>query len=116
MMPKHKPDVDERRREILRQLALAEQGEAAAQNALGAKLAQGYFVKKDLPGSLYWYAQAAKQGYTHAKFNAGTMLLAGEGVDILFSGPSTCEGSQPLSNHSPFAPNAPCNLLARSGF
>jgi TPR repeat protein len=37
-----------------------------------------------LPGSLYWYAQAAKQGYTHAKFNAGTMLLAGEGVPAAY--------------------------------
>lgn len=60
--------------------ALAEQGDAAAQNSIGAMLAQGYFMQRDLAGALYWYAQAAKQGYTHAKFNAGTMLIAGEGV------------------------------------
>lgn len=79
-MPKRHPDVDKKREETMRQLTLAEQGEAAAQNAIGAKLAQGYFVRKDLAGALYWYAQAAKQGYTHAKWNAGTMLVAGEGV------------------------------------
>jgi TPR repeat protein len=62
------------------QLKLAEQGDAVAQNTLGARLAQGYVVKKDIPGALYWYAQAVKKGYTHAKWNAGRMLLEGEGV------------------------------------
>lgn len=79
-MPTRRPDIDEKRREIIHQLTLAEQGEAAVQNAIGAKLAQGYFVKQDLMGALYWYAQAVKQGYTHAKWNAGTMLIEGEGV------------------------------------
>lgn len=80
MMPKNTPDTDEKRRDIVRQLTLAEQGEAAAQNSVGAKLAQGYFVSRNLAGALYWYAQAVKQGYTPAKFNAGTMLIMGEGV------------------------------------
>jgi TPR repeat protein len=79
-MPKRRPDTDEKRRETTRQLVLAERGEAAEQNAIGAKLAQGYFVKTNLAGALYWYAQAVKQGYTHAKWNAGTMLIAGEGL------------------------------------
>jgi TPR repeat protein len=69
-----------KRREAEHQLRLAEQGDAAAQNIIGAKLATGYFMKTDLAGALYWYAKAVKQGYTHAKFNAGTMLIAGEGV------------------------------------
>lgn len=64
----------------MEQLALAEEGDAAAQNALAAKFAQGYFVKKDLVAALYWYGQAVKQGYTHAKWNAGSMLIEGEGV------------------------------------
>lgn len=81
-MPKNIPDVDEKRRDIVRQLTLAEQGEAAAQNSVGAKLAQGYFLSRNLAGALYWYAQAVKQGYTHAKFNAGTMLIMGEGVAV----------------------------------
>lgn len=80
-MPKHRPDTDEKRQEITRQLGLAEQGEAAVQNIIGATLAQGYFVKQDLAGALYWYAQAAKQGYTYAKWNAGTMLIAGQGAE-----------------------------------
>lgn len=80
-MAKRRPDPEEKRRETLRQLHLAELGEAPAQNALGAKLAQGYFMKKNLPGALYWYAQAAKQGYTHAKWNAGAMLVEGDGLD-----------------------------------
>ena len=79
-MPKRRPDVDEKRREIMDQLTLAEQGDAPAQNVLGAKLAQGYFMRKDAAGALYWYAQAVKQGYTHAKWNAGTMLIEAEGI------------------------------------
>jgi TPR repeat protein len=79
-MPKRRPDVDEKRREIVEQLTLAEEGDAATQNALAAKLAQGYFVKRNLVAALYWYGQAVKQGYTHAKWNAGTMLIEGEGV------------------------------------
>jgi TPR repeat protein len=81
-MPKRLPDLEEKRQEIARQLLLAERGEAADQNVIGAKLAQGYFVERDLAGALYWYAQAVKQGYTHAKWNAGTMLLSGEGVKV----------------------------------
>jgi hypothetical protein len=79
-MPKRRPDVDEKRREITQQLSLAERGDAAAQNVLAARLAQGYFVKSDQAGALYWYAQAARQGYTYAKWNAGTMFLHGEGT------------------------------------
>lgn len=59
-MPKRRPDVDEKRREIMHQLTLAEQGDAAAQNALGATLAQGYFVRTDTAGALYWYAQGGQ--------------------------------------------------------
>lgn len=79
-MPKNIPDADEKRRDIMGLLTAAEQSEAEAQNSIGAMLAQGYFVERNLAGALYWYAQAAKQGYTHAKFNAGTMLIMGEGV------------------------------------
>ena len=57
-MSKRHPDINAKREEITRQLLLAEQGETAHQDAIGAKLAQGYFVKRDLPGALYWYAQA----------------------------------------------------------
>jgi TPR repeat protein len=79
-MSKIRPDVDEKRTELMRQQDLAEQGDAKAQNALGAAFAQGYFIKKDPQAALYWYAQATKQGYTHAKWNAGAMLVEGEGI------------------------------------
>ena len=57
----------------------AEEGHAMAQNFLAATLAQGYFVEKDEPGAFYWYCQAIKQGYVDSKYNAGTMLLHGDG-------------------------------------
>jgi hypothetical protein len=79
-MPKRVVDRQEKRRETMRRLELAEQGDASAQNAIAAQLAQGYFVRKDLPGALYWYAQAMKHGYTQSMWNAGTMLVAGEGL------------------------------------
>jgi TPR repeat protein len=65
----------------MRLSALAEQGQADAQNALAARMAQGYFLKQDLRGAVYWYAQAVKRGYTHSMWNLGTMLIVGEGVD-----------------------------------
>ncbi len=83
-MPKRSANSTEKIQEIMHQLTLAEQGDAAAQNAVGAKLAQGYFVKRDLKGALYWYSQAVRQGYTHAKWNAGSMLIAGEGVSAAY--------------------------------
>jgi len=71
---------ESQQKEILRLSSLAESGQAEAQNVLAARLAQGYGVKTDIAGALYWYAQAVALGYTHAKWNAGTMLLAGEGL------------------------------------
>lgn len=61
---------------------LASQGSAEAQNILGARLITGEYVEKDVLGGLYWYAQAIKQGYVHAKWNAGSMFVDGdEGVE-----------------------------------
>ena len=57
----------------------AEEGSADAQNELGARLWLGYFVDMDQLGAFYWYCQAIKQGYVEAKYNAGTMLLHGDG-------------------------------------
>ncbi|MBT3056559.1 MAG: sel1 repeat family protein [Candidatus Thiodiazotropha sp. (ex Codakia orbicularis)] len=65
--------------EILYQEKLAEEGDAEAQNIIAARLAKGYFVKKDEQGAFYWYCQAIKQGYVYAKWNAGIMLLHGDG-------------------------------------
>lgn len=56
-------------------LLKATEGDAAAQNQLGARLATGSGVRRDLQASLYWYFEAIRQGYVQAKWNAGTMLL-----------------------------------------
>jgi TPR repeat protein len=60
-------------------ISLAEQGEPVAQNLLAARLATGSGVKLDAAGALYWYLQAVKSGYVHAMWNAGSMLIDGEG-------------------------------------
>ena len=57
---------------------LAENGDAEAQNILGARLITGQYVKQDILGGFYWYCQAIKQGYIHAKWNAGSMLVNGD--------------------------------------
>lgn len=69
---------EERRQELIELLELADKGDAFAQNMLAARLASGYFMEQDNAGAFYWYCQAMKQGYTHSKWNAGTMILAGE--------------------------------------
>jgi TPR repeat protein len=56
-------------------LLKAAEGDAAAQNELGARLATGSGVREDRQASLYWYFEAIRQGYVQAKWNAGTMLL-----------------------------------------
>lgn len=56
-------------------LLKATEGDAAAQNQLGARLATGSGIRQDLRAALYWYFEAIRQGYVQAKWNAGTMLL-----------------------------------------
>ncbi|TGO02074.1 hypothetical protein PN36_31025 [Candidatus Thiomargarita nelsonii] len=71
--------LKEKQEEIFYQEKLAEKGDAEAQNIVAARLAKGYFVEKNEQGAFYWYCQAVKQGYIYAKWNAGIMLLNGEG-------------------------------------
>lgn len=59
----------------------AREGSARAQNFLGAYLASGSKDADAQTEAMYWYAQAICRGSTDAKWNAGTMLLFGEGVD-----------------------------------
>ncbi len=108
-MPERRPDVDEKRREIAEQLVLAQEGDAPSQNVLAAKLAQGYFVKKDLAAALYWYGQAVKQGYTHAKWNAGSMLIEGEGV----SSRHVALGMALIEQAASCGDTSACNFLAQ---
>ncbi len=65
----------DRLEEIKECLIFAEEGDAFAQNLMGASLATGWYVEQDITGAFYWYCQAIKQGYVDAKWNAGTMLL-----------------------------------------
>lgn len=60
-------------------ISLAESGDAEAQSFLGAALCTGAGVDKDLVGGLYWYFKAIEQGFVEAKWNAGSMIIDGEG-------------------------------------
>jgi TPR repeat protein len=80
LMVNKKPLRVRDRQEHSRLLRLARAGRPDAQTALAARLAQGPSADADLEGALYWYCKAAAQGYTLAKWSAGTMFLKGEGV------------------------------------
>ena len=54
-------------------LQLAEQGDAKAQNNLGAMYANGQGVRQDYAEAFRWFRQAAEQGYAKAQFNLGLM-------------------------------------------
>jgi len=58
----------------------AEQGHIGAQYFLGAELATGENVRKNLSQSAYWYGRAAAQGHSEAQYNLALMYWTGEGV------------------------------------
>jgi len=58
----------------------ADQGLVGAQYFLGAELAVGDNVRKDLRKALRWYKRAAAQGHSEAQYNLAMMYWAGEGV------------------------------------
>ncbi len=58
----------------------AKQGHLGAQYFLGAELATGENVRKNLKEALNWYRCAAKQGHTEAQYNLALMYWAGEGT------------------------------------
>ncbi len=58
----------------------AEQGNAEAQNKLGAYFELGLGVTQDDGEAVKWYRLAADQGYAEAQFNLGEMYEAGKGV------------------------------------
>lgn len=93
-------------KELLRKAA---EGDAAAQNQLGARLATGSGVRQDLQASLYWYFEAIRQGYVQAKWNAGTMLL-NEEVD-LSDGPAL--GMTLIEEAAAANDNSACLFLAK---
>jgi TPR repeat protein len=59
---------------------LAEQGNAQAQNALGAMYYNGKGVSQDFKEAVKWYRLAAVQGYASAQLNLGAMYYEGQGV------------------------------------
>lgn len=59
---------------------LAEQGNAQAQNALGAMYFNGKGLAQDFKEAFKWYRSAAVQGYGSAQVNLGAMYYEGQGV------------------------------------
>jgi uncharacterized protein len=59
---------------------LAEQGNAEAQNSIGALYYHGYGVTQDFKEAIKWYRLAAAQGNLDAQLNLGSMYYEGEGV------------------------------------
>jgi TPR repeat protein len=59
---------------------LAEQGDAGAQNNLGAMYIKGEGVFQDYAEGLKWYRRAAEQGQARAQNNLGAMHGSGKGV------------------------------------
>lgn len=58
----------------------AEQGDAKAQNALGACYYNGYGVEKDYQEAVKWYRKAAEQGDASAQCNLGFCYGEGRGI------------------------------------
>jgi TPR repeat protein len=59
---------------------LAEQGDAQAQNALGAMYYNGKGVAQSFKEAVKWYRLSAAQGFLGAQLNLGAMYYEGEGV------------------------------------
>ena len=59
---------------------LANQGNATAQNNLGAMYGKGEGVPQDYAEAMKWYRKAAEQGNADAQLNLGNMYAKGEGV------------------------------------
>ena len=61
--------------------ALAEEGDARAQNSLGWNYVYGQGVETDNREGIRWYLKAAEQGYAKAQFNLGQMYRFGRGIE-----------------------------------
>ena len=60
--------------------ALAEQGDADAQNILGWMYDSGKGVLQDYKEAVKWYRKSAEQGNAEAQYNLGVLYRNGEGV------------------------------------
>ena len=63
-------------------VSAAEQGDAAAQFALGSCYQFGYGIEKDYAKAAQWYEAAAKQGVPDAQFNLAKLYEVGFGVEM----------------------------------
>ena len=61
---------------------LAEQGDPAAQFALGAQYATGDNVPQDYSQAVSWFSKAAEQGHVLAQATLGAYYMAGRGVPV----------------------------------
>jgi TPR repeat protein len=59
---------------------LAEQGDAAAQFAMGARYATGEEVPQDYNEAVRWFSMAAEQGHVISQATLGAYYWAGRGV------------------------------------
>ena len=66
--------------DILVLKALAEKGDAMAQNSLGMKYYHGEEVAEDNTEAMKWYHRAAEQGHGEAQYHLGAMYEDGRGV------------------------------------
>jgi TPR repeat protein len=60
---------------------LAEQGDPAAQDCIGAMYCEGLGVEKDEAVAVSWYEKSADQGYAEAQNALGAMYVNGLGVE-----------------------------------
>jgi len=72
------PSVETATLEQLRQMA--EQGDAAAENSLGLRYAQGDGVKLDEREAVRWFLRAAQHGSVAAQSKLGSIYYSGRGV------------------------------------
>lgn len=68
--------------EFARVKALAEQGDAAAQNRLGGLYSAGEGVRANCLEANKWYKRAAGQGNADAQFSLGNCYFYGDGVPV----------------------------------
>ena len=61
--------------------ALAEKGDARAQNNLGVRYEKGQGVEQDFKEAFKWYQKSADQGQATAQFNLGMSYASGQGVE-----------------------------------
>lgn len=61
-------------------MTLAQQGDPAAQFAVGARYATGQDVKQDYAEAIRWFTQAAEQGHIVSQATLGAYYWAGRGV------------------------------------